>query len=139
MIPVALDATNHGILLASCNEKWHKIGGTGKLSVSYQHMRRVCIILHVNIPYFRCPLFVYIPNIRIWYLCILFPFPLFFRTVRNLLKVMVLNTFDTIPTNSPVLIFTAPNTLTPFLVGYYSTIGSASSGGTRMASVVPCG
>ena len=41
MIPVALDATNHDILQASCHEKWHKIDGTGKLSVSYQHMRRV--------------------------------------------------------------------------------------------------
>ena len=43
MIPVALDATNHDILQACSHEKWHKIGETGKLSVSYQHMRRVCI------------------------------------------------------------------------------------------------
>ena len=41
MIPVVLDATNHDILQASGHEKWHKIGETGKLSVSYQHMRRV--------------------------------------------------------------------------------------------------
>ena len=41
MISVSLDATNHNILQASCHEKCHKISETGKLSVSYQHMRRV--------------------------------------------------------------------------------------------------
>jgi len=70
---------------------------------------------------------------------ILFPFFLCrSNCMRKALNVIASNCFSRRVTSRPSFTFTAPNKATDFRVGARSTTGSFSSGGTHIATLVPC-